>query len=200
MNAKLLVLGTLAGALTLFAWETISNAVIPWHAATMRTFTDSNAVVQAIKANAPENGMYVEMRGIVAAVSFTPDMKDKSTLLPLMLGRQFVLDLAVALVLLLAMQRLPRASNMQYAFGTAAIALAVSASIFVSDWNWYGFGTAWTVVNTIDRMIGYGLMGLALGASVNRWPGRMRTDEWGGVKAPGGVPSSMGSPTPGSHG
>lgn len=200
MNAKLLVLGTLSGALTLFVWETVSNTVIPWHGSTMRSFTDSNAVVQAIKANAPTNGVYVEMRGIVAAVSFTPDMKDKSALLGLMLGRQFVLDLAVAFVLLLAMLRLPRASNRQYAFGTAAVALAVSASILVSNWNWYGFGAAWTIVNTLDRTIGYGLMGFALGAAVNKWSGRSRTDEWGGVKAPGGLPSTMGSPTSGARG
>lgn len=200
MNARLLLLGTLAGALTLFAWETISNAAIPWHASTMRSFTDSNAVVQAIKANAPTNGMYVEARGIVAAVSFTPDNRDKSTLMGLMLGRQFALDLVVAFVLLLAMLRLPRASNSQYALGTAAVALALSASIFVSEWNWYGFGTAWTVVNVIDRTIGYGLTGLVLGAVVNKWSGRSRTDEWGGVKAPGGLPSTMGSPTSGARG
>lgn len=185
MNAKLLTLGTLAGALTLFAWETISNTAIPWHAATYRSFTDSNAVVQAIKAGAPENGMYIDIRGVVAAVSFTPDMRDKSTLVGPMIARQFALDVVVALVLLLALQRFPRASTGQYAFVFAVGALAVSASIFVSNWNWYGFGAGWTVVNLIDRTIGYGLMGLALGAAINKWSGRVTTDEWGGVKAAG---------------
>jgi hypothetical protein len=195
MNAKLLVLGTLAGALTLFAWETVSNAVIPWHEQTMRTFTDSNAAVQAIRANAPENGMYVDLRGVVAAVSFTPDMASKESLFGLMLARQFALDLVVALILLVAMSRLPRATNRQYAVGTGTIAFAVAASVLVSNWNWYGFGTAWTIVNVLDRTIGYALMGLALGAAVNKWSGRMRTDEWGGIRASTELPSSMNAPT-----
>jgi hypothetical protein len=190
MNAKLLVLGTLSGALALFAWETVSNTVIPWHTPTMRTFADSNAVVQAIKANAPENGLYVEMRGIVAAVSFSPDMKDRQSLIGLMLGRQLALDLVAAFLVLVVLARLPRATNTQYALWTGGIALAVAASAFVSNWNWYGFPAAFTLVNTIDRGIGYSIMGLALGAAINKWSGRVRTDEWGGVKAGGGLPSS----------
>jgi hypothetical protein len=104
-----------------------------------------------------------------------------------MLSRQFALDVCVALILLLAMLRVPRASTTLYAIWAASAALAVSASVFVSDWNWYGFGAAWTIVNTLDRTIGYGLMGLALGAAINKWSGRVRTDEWGGVKAAAGV-------------
>ena len=194
MNAKTLLLGTIFGTLTLFAWESVSNTVIPWHAPTMKAFKDSNAVVQTIKANAPTNGMYIETRGVVAAVSFLPDMRSKTTLLGLMLGRQFVLDVAVALILLLTILRLPRATNLQYAFGTGAAAFAVSLSVFVSDWNWYGFGAGWTVVNTLERTIGYALMGLVVGACVNKWAPRPTTDEWGGVKAPTGLPSTIGVP------
>lgn len=193
MNAKRFVLGTLAGALTLFAWETISNTLIPWHAPTMRTFADSNAVVQTIRANAPHNGMYVDARGVVAAVSFTPDAKDRSTLLGLMLGRQLALDVVVALVVLLAYQRFPRMSTSAYALVTGALALAVSASIVGSDWNWYGFGASWTIVTLVDRTIGYALLGLVLGALMNKWS-RVTTDEWGGIKAQTGLPSSMSAP------
>src|SRR5687768_2292704 len=130
MKAKHLVLAALAGGLTLFGWETISNTAIPWHNATIRAFTDSNAVVKAIKANAPANGMYVDIRGVVAAVSFTPDMADRSTLVGPMIGKQLVLDIALAFVLLLAFQRLPRATTRQYAWGSAVAALVVGASIF----------------------------------------------------------------------
>ncbi|MEX2152919.1 MAG: hypothetical protein WD825_06230 [Gemmatimonadaceae bacterium] len=157
MNAKLLVRGTLAGALTLFAWETISKTLIPWPA---------------------------------------PDLTEKSALLGLMLGRQFALDLVVAFVVLMALLRFPRATAGQYAVGTAALALAVSASAFVSEWNWYGFGAAWTVVNAVDRVIGYGLLGLVLGAAINKWNGRVNTNEWSGVQAPTGLPSSMSAPKP----
>lgn len=128
-----------------------------------------------------------------------PAMTDKSALLGLMLGRQFALDLVVAFVVLMALLRLPRATTGQYVFGTAALALAVSASAFVSDWNWYGFGAAWTVVNTVDRVVGYGLLGLVLGAAINKWNGRVNTNEWSGVQAPTGLPSALSAPKPSSR-
>lgn len=198
MAAKTILLATLAGALTLFGWETLSNAVLPWHAATMRTFPDSNAAVQAIRAQAPENGLYVDTRGVVAAVSFLPEMSDKTALLGSMLARQLVLDLVVALVLLMAMHRLPRLSTTHYmvAFGVAAF--AISLSTFVSNWVWWGYPAAWTMVQVIDRTIGFALMGLALGGAYNKWSTRVRTDEWSGVRAGGGLPSSVQTPASGA--
>jgi len=184
MSGKVFLLGTLLGALALFAWETVSNAAIPWHMTTYRSFTDTTAVVQVIRANAPENGMYIDSRGVVAAVAFLPDLKDRTSLLGVMLARQFVLDIVVALVMLLALQRLPRATTSQYAVAGALVGLAVAAAVLVSDWNWYGFGASWALVNTIDRGIGFGILALVLGAVMNKWAPRERTDEWGGVKAP----------------
>jgi hypothetical protein len=190
MNAKTLATATLAGALTLFAWESVSNAALPWHAATMRTFADSTAAVQAIRAHAPENGLYVDMRGVVAAVSFTPDMADKSGQMLPMLGTQLALDVVVALAFLLAMLRLPRASTMQYAGAFAAAAFAISASTMFSNWNWWGYPLPWTLVQVADRTIGFALMGLAMGAIVSRSAPRSTTDEWGGVRASGSMPTA----------
>jgi hypothetical protein len=200
MNAKHLVLAAFAGGLTLFGWETLSNTAIPWHDATIRAFTDSNAVVQAVKANAPQNGVYVDIRGVVAAVSFTPDMADRSTLMGPMIGRQLALDIGIAFVLLLALRRLPRATTRQYSWGFAVAALAVGASIFVSDWNWWGFSLSWMSVNLIDRVIGYALLGIVLGGLLNRWSAtKPTTDEWSGVKAQRGLPSQVGAPTSGAR-
>ena len=110
-----------------------------------------------------------------------------------MLARQFALNLAVALLLVLAVLRLPRATTSQYAIAAATLGLAVSASVLVSSWNWYGFGATWTIVNTLDRTIGFGLMGLVVGALTNLWSGRRTTDEWDGVRAHAAMPSNVGS-------
>lgn len=195
MNAKVLVLGTLAGALTLFGWETISNTALPWHQATLEQFSDSNETIAAIRASAPKNGVYVDMRGVFAAVAFTPDMADRQTLVGRMLAQQIILDLALALVLVVALQRFPRVSTGQYGLGFAIAALAVGGSIFVSDFIWYGFSTSFMIVNWVERIIGYGLMGLAIGGSINKWSPRVTTDEWGGVKAAGGYPSTSSAAT-----
>jgi hypothetical protein len=200
MKATHLAIAALAGGLTLYGWETISNTAIPWHQATFRSFSDSTAVVQAIKGGAPQNGMYVDVRGVVAAVSFMPDMGDRSRLIGSMIVKQLLLDIAIGFVLLLALQRLPRATTKQYGWGFAVAALAVGASIFVSDWNWWGFSLAWMFINLIDRVIGYGLLGLVLGGLLNRWSAaKPTTDEWSGVKAQGGVPSQLGAPGPGAR-
>ena len=189
MNARLLAAAMFAGALTLFVWETISNAALPWHRMTMRSFADS-AAVQAIRAHAPENGLYVDDRGVVAAVSLRPDMSSKARLLVPMMGRQIILDLLVAAVFLLAMARLPRATTMQYAAAFAVTAFAISLSTFGSNWNWWGYPAAWTLVQVVDRTIGFALMGLVMGGITNRTPGRTITDEWGGVRAQGGLPTA----------
>lgn len=190
MNARLFAAAMFAGALTLFVWETISNAALPWHRMTMRSFADSNAAVQAIRAQAPDNGLYADDRGVVAAVSLLPDMSSKATLLVPMMGRQIVLDLFVAAAFLLAMARLPRATTMQYAGAFAVTAFATALSTFGSNWNWWGYPAAWTLVQVVDRTIGFALMGLAMGWIMNRTPGRIITDEWGGVRAQGGLPTA----------
>lgn len=190
MNARLFAAAMFAGALTLFVWETISNAALPWHRMTMRSFADSSAAVQAIRAHAPENGLYVDDRGVVAAVSFLPDMSSKAKLLVPMMGRQIVLDLLVAAVFLLAMARLPRATTMQYAGAFAVTAFAISLSTFGSNWNWWGYPAAWNLVQVVDRTIGFAVMGLVMGWILNRTPGRTITDEWGGVRAQGGLPTA----------
>jgi hypothetical protein len=194
MNAKRFIIGTLAGSLALFLWETVSNAAIPWHQPTMRHFADSSAVLQTIRANAPDNGMYVDARGLVAAVSMSPDLSSKASLLGLMLGRQFVLDLMVAALVLIVFTRMPRGPTRQYALTGGGIALAVAASAFASDWNWYGFGAGWTLVNIVDRSIGYTLMCLVLGALINKWSVRSTTDEWGGVRASGSMQAAKTTP------
>lgn len=193
MNARLLTLGIVGGALALFAWETLSNAALPWHRMTMRTFTDSAGALTAIRAHAPENGLYVDDRGVVAAVSLLPDQSSKTALLGPMMARQVALDLLVAAVLLLAMLRLPRATTAQYAGVFAVAAFAISASTFVSNWNWWGYPAAWTLVQVVDRTIGFALMGLVMGWIVNRSAKRSTTDEWGGVRAQGSLPSAHGN-------
>lgn len=158
MSAKLVILGTLAGALTLFAWETFAHAVLPWYAA------------------------------------LAPEMRSSAKMLGIVLGRQLVLDLVAGFLVLIVLVRLPRVSAFQCAIVAALMAFAVSASVLVSDWNWYGSSTVWILVMPLDRSIGYGLMGFALGAVINRYSGRARTDEWGGV----GVPASAYQPNVGS--
>ena len=56
---KQLVLGTVLGAIVLFAWSALAWMIIPWPGEPFHTFTNEQAVVDAIKANAPQSGNYM---------------------------------------------------------------------------------------------------------------------------------------------
>jgi hypothetical protein len=175
MNFRFVVTGTLAGAVALFAWQTLSNTmldmVIPWHAPTIRSFQSNEMAIQAIRAVAPENGLYLAPEGSFTVVSFAPDMRDKSQDMGRLLGRQAVIDLAVAFLMTLIVTQIParRARDTAMLFGVAG--LAAAALLYFTLWNWYGFPPRWTAVNTIDTGAGWFLAGLALGAVAKRMAG-----------------------------
>jgi hypothetical protein len=168
MNGRFLLVGTVVTAIALFAWQSISNTVIPWHMATMREFANNDAVVQAVRANAPENGVYHSAQGILAAVALTPNLIDKTTLIPQMLGKQFMINLAVAFLLALVVLRLRPTTTLGTATALGTAGLAGSVLIEVSNANWYGFPLPWSTVNVIDHTIQWFLAGLVLAALMRR--------------------------------
>jgi hypothetical protein len=106
-----------------------------------------------------------------------------------MLGRQLLLDLAVAFVLCLVLTRLPAASATATGVTLGLAALAISGIQSFSDTIWYGYTFAYSAVNAIDLAINGLVAGLVLGALANR----ARAREAGGVKAPAGVGMGMDS-------
>jgi hypothetical protein len=192
MNGKLLVVGTLAAALTLYVWQVISNVALPWHTATMHEWEGAanDAVVQAVRANAPENGVYVSNQGILAAVSMTPDLADKTQMMGSMLTRQVFINLAVGFLLALVLARSGPMTPMHAAVTFAIAGLAAGAVTELSNWNWYGFDLAFSLVNVVELTISWFLAGLVL-AAVQRRVGS-------GALAPAGVraPSGIGTGAP----
>ena len=162
MRGKSRFYGTLAAGITLFVWQTISNVAIPWHAATVKAFTDNAAAVQAIHVVAPTNGVYASPEGVLAAVSFTPDMADKSkTMGPNML-KQIVIDLFAAFLLCIVIERIGFGRKRDAAITLALAGLAAGIIKEMSDWNWYGFAASYAVVNEIDLTIQFALGGVVI--------------------------------------
>lgn len=186
MNVRFLLVGTIAGALLLFAWQTFSEVVLPWHEATQRSFANDSAVVQAIQAGAPANGVYYSPRGVLAAVSIVPGVADKETLMGAMLVRQLVIDLVVMLLVCVLVTRLPVQSIVGSGITVAIGGLACALIIEASNWNWYGFSASFAAVNVVDQTIQFFLAG-ALGSLLARrlGPRPARTAEYVGVHAAG---------------
>ena len=67
--ARPLILGTVLGAIVLFIWSTIAWMLIPWPGEPLRSFTNDDAVAQAIKANSPRSGNYLLPNGLATVPS-----------------------------------------------------------------------------------------------------------------------------------
>jgi len=162
MRGKYLLYGTLAAGLTLFVWQTISHVALPWHEATVKPFTNNAAVVDAIRANTSGNGVYASPQGIVAAVSFTPDMADKSKAMGGNMAKQVVIDLVAALILcvLVARTAVGRKRDTALTLGIAGLAAGIITEL--SGWNWLGFSASYAVVNLIDLAIQFALAGIVI--------------------------------------
>ena len=159
--------GTLTAAIALFAWQMLSNTLLGWHEATLSTFAEPDIVVAAMNASAPESGMYYHERGIVAAVSMVPGVTDKSALMSGMLVRQIALNLVACFLLALVVAR-RRPGPLQAALLCGGVALAAGVVLELSNWNWYGFPLAYSLVNVLDAAINVALAGAILGWFVQR--------------------------------
>ncbi|MBI1791159.1 MAG: hypothetical protein HYR60_26825 [Acidobacteria bacterium] len=162
MNVKFLLAGALAAGLTIFVWESVSHAALPWHEAYLKQFKDGPAVVKTLQANMQGNGMYFQQQGVFAAISFLPDMADKTHNITGNLVIQFVNDVVLAGLLAVLALRL-RGAGVAATGGALALAgLAAGVATRFPDWNWYGFVTAHALIYSADLVIGWFLGGVVL--------------------------------------
>ena len=103
MKPRFVVIGTVVAALAMFVWRIISYNVLPWHDFTVEPFPDAGTVVETVRANAAENGIYYATEGLFIAVDLLPGLPDKSKSIVGNLGLQFATDLVVAFLLALAL-------------------------------------------------------------------------------------------------
>jgi len=193
MSTRFFVVGTLVGAIVLFAWQSVSHAALPWHTATMTEFANDSGTARAIRAAAPLNGVYMSNYGILAAVRITPGFTDLTTDMAMgpMLAKQLGLDLVATLVLILLLGRFPTDSALRTGVTSALAALAISAVIEFSNAIWYGFTASYSLVNVVDQTIAFFLVGATLAALRARMDRLAPTGERpAAVKAQGGLPTS----------
>ena len=189
--ARPLILGTVLGAIVLFIWSTIAWMLIPWPGEPLRSFTNDDAVAQAIKANSPRSGNYLlpnepkrtpgmtdqqykateqaaqdkMARGpvIFAAVRLEPFGSMGNALVIKFLTQLIVALIATILVL--------QAGALSYS-GRVGFFTAIGVIIFVGanvdEWNWWGFSNAYTLMQLGVQVIGWFLAGLVTGKFVAR--------------------------------
>ena len=189
MNGRSLLACTVAGAIVLFAYQSVSHVAVPWHEMTMRPLADSTAAgAKALRAQVPDNGMYFNAYGVFMAVALTPDVADKTKMMGPMLARQLGLNLIVVLLLCLLVSRLSSREPLAIASGTALAGLASAVVLELSNANWYGFTLNYALVNVVDTAIGFFVTGWVIGALAKRLA----------RSAPVGVPAGAGYAAPGA--
>jgi len=190
MRSHFLVVGTLVGAVVLFAWLFASHAALGLPEKGLKPFPhDSVAAAKSIRAVAPQNGMYYSPYGVLAAVDISSDYAHKGSQFVSMMVKQFLLDIGVVLILALLMDRLAEQSVLRTGAIFGALALAFMGLIDVANHIWWGYAMPWTVGNLIDQVISFFILGVTLSALSRRFAEpRIATAERQGVRVPSGFP------------
>jgi hypothetical protein len=182
---KQLALGTIVGAIVLFVWSAIAWMFIPWPGEPLRSFTNEEAVLQAIKANAPRSGNYLlpiepkrtpgmtseQYKALEQAamekMSQGPMIFASVRLEPMgSMGRYLVIGFLTQLVLaLLATLLLLQTSGLSYA-GRVGFLTAIGVLIFVGghldEWNWWSFSNSYIAMQLGAIVIGWVLAALLI--------------------------------------
>lgn len=184
---KQLVLGSVTGAIVLFAWSALAWMVIPWPGDPLRTFTNEDAVEQAIVANAPQSGNYIlpnphkagltseqqqrsgekMMRGpmMFASVRLAP-MRSMGVLMVIQFLTQFVVALIATFLLL-------QTSGLSYAHRVVFVA-ACGVLIFVGgkmdEWIWWSFSNSYLCMEFGAIVTGWILAALVIAKFVSGKP------------------------------
>lgn len=168
MKLRYLLTAAVLGGLVSFGWGAVSHIPKLLPSLEPKAFTDSTLVAQAVKANAPQNGIYFDGRGLFAVVAFRPDMGQKFTSMVGPLLRQLGIDVVVAFLLAWVLLRLPLWPAMGTGSLFAAVAAAAGIEILLPQANWYGYPIATQLAELAALVVGWFLMGLVLGWLRNR--------------------------------
>ena len=180
-----ILLAAALGGLVVFVWGMISWMALPWHHAAYSPFTDEEAVVRALEANAPVTGVYGiphgDCRGLTpeekkakqdammermkrGPLVFAVVVRRGAAGMGLYFVRGIVIGVVVSGVLAWLLSRAAVAGLLDRALFVAFAGLAGTAAVRLNEWNWHGFPTRYTVINIVDGFISWFLAGLAIAA------------------------------------
>jgi hypothetical protein len=164
MKLRYLFLASLVGGLVSFAWGFVSHGTGLLPALEPHAFSDSTAVVEAVTAQAPVNGVYFDRRGLFAAVSFNREATPRYASLVVPMATQLLIEVAVAFLLAWVLLRLPVWSVLGTGSLFAAVGLAAGLEQLLPEAIWYGFPLPFQLANLADLVVGWFLLGGVIGA------------------------------------
>lgn len=184
---KQILLGTLVGAVTIFAVSSIWHMVLPFSETGFHNVPHEDLIMTALRLDIKETGIYMFpgvdvakqndpaeqkrwgdkfRQGPTGLIIFRPGGTEFS--FPKLLVNQFCFQLAAAFVLscLLAMSAGALPAYGKRVLFVALIAVFGSLIIDLPYWNWYGFPGNYTAAHFCEFLITWGITGFALAAVV----------------------------------
>jgi hypothetical protein len=190
---KQLALGALLGSIVLFIWSALAWMIIPWPGDPLRSFTNPDAVEQAIKANVPQSGIYMLPNEVKRTPGMTDEQYKKASddamkrmiqgpmifasvrLEPMgSMGRYLAIGFITQFVTaLLATFLLLQTCGLSYKGRVVFVAL-IGVIIFVGghvdEWNWWSFSNAYMCMQLGALVIGWLLAAFMISAVVRGKP------------------------------
>ena len=182
MNINKVLLASLAGAVVAFVWTMISWMALNWHDLDFRSFSDPTPVTESIMNQTTESGIYLlpnsdpEIHGdpekheqwmVDAAKGPFALMVLRREGMKITMGAQmatmFLIQLITAFLLTLLLAQTHIQSFLKRAVFVSIAALAGGMIVHLTNWSWWGFPIATTVVGIVDTGITWFLSGLAIG-------------------------------------
>lgn len=176
------ILAGIVGGVLLFFWGFVAHMLLPFSENAMKPVPNEAAVLEAVRANVTENGVYfvpymnyktateAEQKAYAEKIANGPsgmlvlrtggvsmDMKKE---LPLELATNLLAALVAALAVSgMALRGYGARVGTIFAFGVVAW-----LSISVSQWTWYGFSTDFLISDLADQWGGWLLAALGMAA------------------------------------
>jgi hypothetical protein len=183
--AKRLVLSALLGGIVLFVWSAIAWMVIPWPGEPLRSFTNEDAVLQAVKANAPRSGNYLLPNEAKRAPGMTDEQyktasqaaMDRMTGGPMIftvvrlepMGSmtklmiiQLLTQLVLALIASFLLMQTTRRSYSRRVLFVAACGVMIFVGGKMDEWIWWSFSSSYLLMEFGAIVIGWILAALVI--------------------------------------
>jgi heme exporter protein D len=183
--SKQLILGSVLGSIVLFVWSAIAWTLIPWPGDPLRSFTNEDAVLQAIKENAPRSGTYLVPNIPRRTPGMTDQqfkaaqqaMEDKMAHSPIVFASirlepfgsmvkplviQYLTQLVVALLAAFLLLQTCGLSYKSRIIFLTVIGVIIFVGGHVDEWTWWGFSNAYMLMQLGALVIGWFLASLVM--------------------------------------
>ena len=183
--ANRLVLSTLLGGIVLFVWSAIAWMVIPWPGDPLRSFTNEEAILQTITANAPRSGNYLLPNEPKRAPGMTDEQykatkqaaMDRMTRGPMIFTAvrlepmgsmiklmviQFLTQLVLALIASFLLMQTTRRSYSRRVVFVAVCGVLIFLGGKMDEWIWWSFSNSYLLMEFGAIVVGWILAALVI--------------------------------------